>query len=550
MADSDPGSRRPRVAVGTVTAVTEPTPGQVLAAVDIGTNSVHMVVARVGTDGRFEILEREKEMVRLGRSGGDMKELAPDAIDRGVAALRRCRDVADAHGAELAAVATSAVREAENRREFLDRAYDEAGVSVDVISGFEEARLIHLGVLQALPLYDQKLLLCDIGGGSTEVLLGHEADVLASRSFRLGAIRLTEHFLTPNPDKNGGQLRTKHIDRCRQHVEAMLAPFALEARAIGFDAVVGASGTIETVVAMAMAARGEGSGARTRNGERITADEVRAMVELLITTPDVAERAKLPGIDAKRADIILGGAIILEQFVEAFGATEVVFSDYALREGVLLDQARRRAGATLHHLRDLRRRSVLHLMELTDEHPDHSREIARHALALFDGLRPLLGLGDGARELLEAGALLCNVGVFISHSGHHKHSYYVIRNAEHLAGFTDREIELIAQTARYHRKSAPRAKHAEWASLRSDDRELVCRLAAVLRVAIGFDRSHAGRIESVSVRWDDDEVTIVLHPSGTHDIDLEVHSAELRRGLLEQVLERDVSVEVGDVVPA
>ena len=175
----------------------------VLAAVDIGTNSVHMVVARVSSNGRVEILEREKEMVRLGRSGGDMKELATEAIDRGVAALRRCRSVADAHGAELAAVATSAVREAENRRDFLDRAYDEAGVSVDVISGFEEARLIHLGVLQALPLFDQRVLLCDIGGGSTEVLLGREADVLESRSFRLGAIRLTERFLTPKKKGDG-----------------------------------------------------------------------------------------------------------------------------------------------------------------------------------------------------------------------------------------------------------------------------------------------------------------------------------------------------------
>lgn len=535
--------------------MTEPTSGPVLAAVDIGTNSVHMVVARVGADGRFEILEREKEMVRLGRSGGDMKELSPDAIERGVAALRRCRDVAEAHGAELAAVATSAVREADNRREFLDRAFDEAGVSVDVISGFEEARLIHLGVLQALPLYDQRLLMCDIGGGSTEVLLGHEADVLASRSFRLGAIRLTERFLTPRSDRNGGVIKPKQIDRCRQHVQAMLAPFALEVRSVGFDVAVGASGTIETLVAMAQAARGEGNGARTRNAERISAAEVQAAVELLIDTPDVADRAKLAGVDAKRADIILGGAIILEQFVDCFGVDEMVFSDYALREGVLLDQARRRSGATLHHLQDLRRRSVVHLMELTDEHPEHSREIARHALSLFDGLQPLLELDDSARELLEAAALLCNVGVFISHSGHHKHSYYVIRNAEHLAGFTDREIELIALTARYHRKSAPKTKHVEWAALRADDRELVRRLAAVLRVAIGFDRSHAGRIGSVSVRINDAAdgasvdgagVAIVLHPVAADEpIELEVHSAELRRNLLEQVLDREVTVEVG-----
>ncbi len=523
-------------------AETAPIPAPVLAAVDIGTNSVHMVVARVADDGRMEVLEKEKEMVRLGRSGGDMKLLAPDAIDRGVAALERCRRVADAHGAELAAVATSAVREAENRREFLDRAFDEAGVSVEVISGFEEARLIHLGVLQALPVFDQRVLLCDIGGGSTEILLGHRGDVLASRSFRLGAIRLTERFLSRDV------VKPKHLARARHHVGTLLAAFGAEVRDAGHEVAVGASGTIETVVAMALAARDEGAGARTLNGQEVTASEVRAAVEALAAC-SVEERAALPGVDAKRADILLGGAVILEGFVEAFGVERLTFSEGALREGVLLDQARRRSGGTLHHLQDLRRRSVLHLVELTDEHPEHSREIARHALGLFDGLAPLLAeldppLGDAERELLEAGALLCNVGVFISHSGHHKHSYYVIRNSEHLAGFTDREIELVAQVARYHRKSSPRAKHAEWRALRRADRERVRALAAVLRLAIGLDRSHGRRVAGTTASWDAGRLTIAVHPAGPEPIELEVHAAELRRSLLEEVLGREVVIEV------
>lgn len=518
-----------------------------LAAVDIGTNSVHMVVARVGDSGRMEILAREKEMVRLGRSGGDMKLLTPDAIDRGVAALRRCRDLAEAHGAALAAVATSAVREAENRSDFLDRAAVEAGVTVEVISGFEEARLIHLGVLQSLPLYDQRVLLCDIGGGSTEVLLGRQGDVLASRSFRLGAIRLTERFLSADrvgPDR---------VERCRRHVASTFAGFAVDVAAAGFDTVVGASGTIETVVAMAVAARDGDGNSRTHNGERVTAAEIHAAVERLIEAGDAAGRADVPGVETKRADIILGGAIILEQFAEAFGVAEVVFSDYALREGVLLDQARRRSGATLHHLRDLRRQSVQNLVSLTDEDPEHSETMARLALCLFDGLRDLLDLGDADRELLEAGARLCNVGVSISHSGHHKHSYYVIRNSEHLAGFTDREIQLIALVARYHRKSAPKAKHDEWSALGEDDRERVRRLAAVLRIAVGLDRSHADRVADVTVDRGDSEgdgaVRILVHPRDGADVDLEVHAAELRRSLLEAVLERRIEVGVADASP-
>lgn len=513
---------------------------QILAAVDIGTNSVHMVVARVGEGGRVEILAREKEMVRLGRSGGDMKELSPDAIDRGVAALRRCRSIADAHGAEMAAVATSAVREADNRRDFLDRAWDEAGVSVEVISGFEEARLIHLGVLQSLPLYDQRVLLIDIGGGSTEVLLGREGDVLASRSFRLGAIRLTERFLSTEP------VGAESLERCRQHAEATFAPFALDVARTGFDTVVGASGTIETVVAMALAARGTDAG-RTHNGARVSAAEVVAAVDALGAAPDAAARAALPGVEVRRADIILAGAVILEQFVLVFGVDEVVFSDYALREGVLLDQARRRAGATLHHLRDIRRRSVEHLLERNDEHPEHSRETARLALRLFDEVEPLLGLDDApaARELLEAAALLCNIGVAVSHSGHHKHSYYLIRNSEHLAGFTDREIELIALVARYHRKSMPKTKHAEWASLRRPDRDLVQALAAILRVAVGLDRSHGRRVADVRAEeCAGGAMRIWLEPRTDQPVELELHAAEQRTELLAAVLGREVQVTV------
>jgi exopolyphosphatase/guanosine-5'-triphosphate,3'-diphosphate pyrophosphatase len=295
-----------------------------------------------------------------------------------------------------------------------------------------------------------------------------------------------------------------------------------------------------------VAARGD-DGARTHNGVRITADEVAAAVEALAAASDADERAALPGVEAKRADIILAGAVILEQFVQTFGVDELVFSEYALREGVLLDQARRRAGATLHHLRDIRRRSVEHLMELTDEHPDHSRETARLALRLFDELEDDLGLTDpaGARELLEAAALLCNVGVFISHSGHHKHSYYVIRNSEHLAGFTDREIELIALVARYHRKSAPRSKHVEWASLRRDDRELVRTLAAVLRLAIGMDRSHGRRVADVRAETRaDGALRVWLEPRGGGPVELELHATDLRRDLLEEVLGREVQVRV------
>ncbi len=511
----------------------------VLAAVDIGTNSVHLVVARVTGPTSFEVLEREREMVRLGSSGGDMKQLGDDAIDRGIAALNRCRQLADAHGARVVAVATSAVREAENRHDFLDRARTEAGVEVDVISGFEEARLIHLGVLQAVPVFDQQLLLCDIGGGSTELLIGAQGEVVTTRSLKLGAIRLTERFFRSN------RLHPAGVDSCRRFVQGTIAPFAREVRRVGFDVAVGSSGTIGALCGLAAAGRDEPA-PRNRNNFQLTAAELEMVVKQLVRATTVAQRAELPGMDPRRADIILAGALILEQVFAELAIDTMTFSDYALREGVLLDAWQRRHGGSLHHLSDLRRRSVVHLAELTDEDRAHSEHVSRLALSLFDQMAVRHRLGDDAREYLEAAALLCNVGLFLSHAGHHRHSYYVIRNSEHLTGFTDREIELIAQIARYHRKSAPKEKHPEFAALTETDQALVRACAGLLRIAIGLDRTHDRRVEAVRVTGPKKgPVRIEAVARGGADTALEIYSATARTDLLAGMLGVELEVVTG-----
>lgn len=520
-----------------------------LAAIDIGTNSFHMVVARVGeiegADGpagpAFEVIAREKEMVRLGSGGGDMKRLAPDAIERGVAALDRLARIAAVHDADIHAVATSAVREAENAQEFLTRARDEAGVEVEVISGVEEARLIHLGVLQAVPVFDQRLVLIDIGGGSTEILVGEKGESLAAGSLKLGAIRLTRRFF------KGDRLHPGAVQACRRHVRSVLAPMVREVARFGFDVAIGSSGTAETIAAMAAALR-EDEPPRTFDNFVVTADEIRAVVASIVECDTIADRRKLPGMDPNRADIILGGAIVLEQAVAELGITELIISGNALREGALLDAASRRRGSTLHHLRDLRRRSVLHLAEALDDDPVHTARTASLALELFDALHRWHGLGDDSRELLEAGALLANVGLFVSHSAHHKHSYYLIRNSDRLAGFTDHEIELIALIARYHRKSAPKPKHEEFARLRPDDQERVRTLAAILRVAIALDRSHDGRVGLLKVTSANGagRLKIAVVPADGADVSLEVQTAEERKELLEHVLGHRVDLVVAD----
>ncbi len=509
--------------------------GDTLAAIDVGTNSLHLVVARLTGQERFEVLEREKEMVRLGSGGGDMKELSPTAIERGVAALcpvpqdrRHPRRARPGRGHER-------VREAANHATFLERAREEAAVDVEVISGIEEARLIHLGVLQAVPVFEERLLLCDIGGGSTELLLGYHGEVLAARSFKLGAVRLTDRFFAAE------RTRASEVATCRSYVRSLVTVFHRELEAHGFDVAVGSSGTIEALAQMVQVGTGE-EPLRTYNRFSFSRGQLATIVDALLSARTARQRARLPGLDPKRADIIVAGALVLEGVFDVCGIEEMTYSDYALREGVLLDTVQRTLGGSVHHLRDVSRRSVRDLAAVYDEEPEHSAHVAGLALQLFDATSMLHGLDEGCREYLEAAALLANVGLFISHSQHHLHSYYVIRNSERLVGFTDREIEVIALVARYHRKSAPKATHAEFTRMRREDQDVVRILAGLLRVAIALDRSHEMRIASVRARRRGDLVLIEAVPGAEADLSLELYSANERKDLLAEAL--GVRVEV------
>lgn len=514
----------------------------VLGALDIGTNSFHLVVARPVEGERFETLTREKEVVRLGHGGGDMKELSDEAIERGLDALRRMRRIADSYDAELRTVATSAVREASNARTFIDRARSEAGVDIEVISGTEEARLIHLGVLQAVPVFDRRLLLVDVGGGSTELLIGERAEVLAVRSLKLGAVRLTDRFFP------GGRASPKRVATARAHIRDLLTHFARDVARHGFEVAVASSGTAETLARITHAARG-GAPLTTYNCATFTTAELGAAVAELTARRDAADRAGVAGLEAGRADIIVAGALILEGVADAYGVEAFTYSDGALRDGVLVDTWGRRTddeGVSNHRLRDATARSIRQLAERCDDDPVHSEHVARLAGQLFDGLTSVHGLGPAARDLLVAGARLANVGLVVAHSKHHLHAYYVIRNSE-LAGLTDREIELIAQIARYHRKSEPKASHEPFAALTADDQRLVRMLAGILRVVIGLDRSHDQRVAAVRTRVDARRVTIVVVPAaGTdRDLSLELYAANERKGLLEAQLERRVDLLPG-----
>lgn len=509
--------------------------GDVLAAIDVGTNSFHMVVARLVDDSGFEVLTREKEVVRLGHGGGEMKVITDDARDRGVAALSRMRQIADSLGATVRAVATSAVREASNAASFLEAARD-AGVEIEVISGIEEARLIHLGILQAVPVFERRLLMVDIGGGSTEVLVGQSGDTLFARSFKLGAVRLTDRFFSDQSSK----VPSSAIHKCRSHIRSTLATVEREVLNLGHEVAIASSGTAEAMARMVHAASGRPE-LRTYNCFEFDSDDLDAVVEQICRAPSDAARRQIPGLDPGRADIILAGALVLQCVAEEFDISRFTFSDYALREGVLLDTIQRHRGEHVHALRDVARRSVKQLAQRCDDDPHHSEHVAELALQLFDATVELHGMGDDHRHILEAAALLANVGLVVSHSKHHLHSYYVIRNSE-LVGFTDPEIELIAIVARYHRKSGPKPSHPEFMRLSPEDQDAVRVLSGVLRLAIGLDRSHDQRVRAVRVTIGRRQLAILAEPVDGASLDLEVYAASERKELLESALGRTIEV--------
>ncbi|MCX8050326.1 MAG: Ppx/GppA family phosphatase [Chlorobi bacterium] len=500
-----------------------------IAAIDVGTNSIHMIVARVGANGTMEILARDREVVRLGKSGGDIKHLSDDAIERGVLVMERFVAMARQHGAFVRAVGTSAVREALNREEFLRQVEQRTGVRIEVISGEEEGRLIYVGVIHGLPLVEQRLCVCDIGGGSTEVVIGERGEVLFVRSEKIGAIRLTEQCFRRSRS-------ARAVEACRKALAGEWSPVLDAARKVGWDEVVVTSGTWETLARVAL---GNGkSSAGQLHGRRIERDALSEAIERIVRAGSPRRIAEIAGVEAERADIITAGALIAERFLEQMNLPHVVVSTYALREGVVFDTAQHlRDQRQYHHLVHLRAATIEQMCQRYGVDRAHAQHVARLALQLFDGLHSLHGLGDAERELLEAAALLHDVGYHISPDQHHKHSYYIISNAV-MPGFSSTEAEIIANVARYHRKSHPKSKHENFAALPQRWKRAVRWMAACLRIAEGLDRRRQQRVEAVHVEIGDD--CIRIHSKAGGEIGIELWGAERRALLLEELSGRKI----------
>jgi exopolyphosphatase/guanosine-5'-triphosphate,3'-diphosphate pyrophosphatase len=510
-----------------------------LAAIDIGTNSFHLIVAEIDpATKRFKILDREKEIVRLGSSPTDMKHITESAMVRGTETLKRFKVIADAAKAPIRAIATSAVREAINQDEFIRRIKNETGITIEVASGVEEARLIYLGVLQALPVYNRKILLVDIGGGSTEFLVGEKRKVFYDNSVKLGSVRLTERFFASS------KLTKKTIKRCREYILLTMNPLVRAIRKQGYEAVIGTSGTINNIAKMVQCARGGNKSITTLNNYVFARSDFDSVLEKILGAKDTEERTKLEGLDSGRSDIIVAGALILEQVFKELEIEQLTVSEFALREGIIFDTIEKKFRPTgVHRLEDIRYDSVLHLAENLGYEKQHSNHVAALALRIFDQTKILHHLDDIEREYLEAAAILHEVGFFLAHSQHHRHSYYLIRNAE-LLGFTENEKEIIANVARYHRKSHPKLKHEGYRRLNAQDQLVVSKLAAILRITDGLDRTHSSVVADILCRNLSKTVIFSLKRAGHSSVQMEIQGAIRKKELFEEIFNVEVKFKL------
>jgi exopolyphosphatase / guanosine-5'-triphosphate,3'-diphosphate pyrophosphatase len=503
-----------------------------IAALDLGTNSFHLLIADVHPDSSFTPLAREKEMLRLGDSVSREGSIPPEAADLAVATVRRMKMLAEAADAtEIVACATSAIRLAANGDELVDRIERETGVAVDVINGFTEARLI-FGAVRASVLLEPSPALCfDLGGGSLEVMVGAASGQLWAASKNLGVARLTADFVHSDP--------ISKTDRraLRAHLTTALRRIAEEACRFEPKLVVGSSGTLEDLAAMVAARRGAQVPV-SLNQLTFTRDEFLPLHdEILASKP--SERRRMVGLEPRRVDLIVAGSMFLATAFEVFEFDEMTISEWSLREGILLDVIGQHDPADwTDDPRAIRRASVQGLARRCSFPEDHSRQVARLALELFDQTTELHGLDAHDRELLEYAALLHDIGEHVAHDGHHRHAAYLIQHGG-LRGFAPEEVALLAALARWHRRGDPRATE-ELGPLGPGGEERLRKLAALLRIADGLDRSRSQAVDDIDVRVGPSLVMIRL--TRNRDAELEQWGTRRKRELFEKVFRRELEV--------
>ena len=505
-----------------------------IAAIDIGSNSIHMVIAVSHRPPAFDVVDREREVVQIGRESFADGRLRRGPMRRTAAALRRFVQLARRLQADkILCTATAAVREAANGGEFLQMCREASGITPRVIPAAEEGRIIDLAIRSALRLRSEHALVVDIGGGSTQLVASDGSGKPRVASLPLGALRLTELYLAGDPPGPRELARLRRVIR-----GGMRKAFRRLGRPPGSE-VYGSSGSVH---ALAHAAHWLERGERLRqiNGYVLTAEALRRTTRRLVHMPR-GQRERLPEIDALRAEIIVPGALVLLEVLERAGADSITLSDFGLREGLVTDwlQNHAREVSELEQVDDLRLRSVLALLAKLGPQGPHPHHVAELSLALFDGLADRHGIDATGRELLEFAALLHDVGAVIGYDGHAEHSRYVIQYGN-LRGFSEDEIAIVANVARYHGKGRPRKRDEGYARLDKAARKRVRWLSAMLRIAEGLDRSHYQLVRGLRVVRRAGTVSLVARTR--RDAHLELWAAARRARPLAKLLRAEVRI--------
>jgi exopolyphosphatase / guanosine-5'-triphosphate,3'-diphosphate pyrophosphatase len=506
-----------------------------LAAIDIGSNSVHMIVADTYGPHSFRVIERERERVKLGAGAFRTGKLMPENSEAALSALERFAALCKRLKVQrVIANATSAVREAANGREFIKLVEKRAGIKVRVIDGRQEADLIYRGIRHSSDLVGKHALMMDLGGGSLEVMYGDARRLKDATSLPLGVQRLGDMF--------GTQEALSRRARAELHklIEKHSGPFLRRVKRAGIDVVICTSGTQLTLGLACLRLRGRDPWG-SLNGCVIQLSELRDLSAQL-SNVSANDRTRLPGIDERRADVVHLGAIVLVTALEAVGAEEMQLCGASLREGLLLEEM-----ARIHKSRapmpDVRLASADELIEVLGADPQRAARLARLSCRLFDDMRRVHGLGKRERDLLETAALLAEIGARINFFDREHNSYQLIRGGG-LRGVTDREIEIIGLTTRYGRRGSPKERHAHFAALDTEAQHLVRVLAGILRIAAGLDRGHDGRVVDVKCR--ERAGVVRIYVTSTKNADLEIEAAQNAARLLVKTVDRDIEIKLAN----
>lgn len=504
-----------------------------LAVIDVGSNTIRSLIVQPLPDRSYRILDDEREPVRLASGLTRQGRLSTSAIARGVKVLKRMAEIVRGRGVRrVEVVATSAIRTASNQREFIDRVRSETGLRVRVISGAEEARLAFESAARSFDLAEFPCAVADVGGGSTEVILGVGNHMQRDYSLSLGTVALTEEFLHSDPVKR------REFKAMRKRIQRELEAAKI-ARAPRPQFLIASGGTATSIAQMVMAR--QGLDGRPVQGFEMTQAELLHLRQALLRRT-LAELRETPGLSPDRADLIIAGVAILYEVLGHLKANVLRVSTRGIRHALLNRLITRRSALVTAPLVRRRRlasaEALLRSLRVEPQHGEHVRDIA---LSIFDQCAESLGIEAGARDLLAAAALLHDVGYVVGFRQHHKHSYHLIAHAQ-LDGFTPHEREIIAQVARYHRRSGPKKRHAAWAALSHEYRELVARLSAILRIADALDRRHSQGVRVVRCRVTRRRIHVAIR-AGT-GLGVELHAAQSKTGLFRKVFRRIVKIEM------